>query len=305
MAAENWPMSKNKGTYGTGSHVRDAKLSEANGTEADHEVVPRLVTTGDGKALEADDTEGSTTGRSDEVGEVKPDNDETKPVDAIDVEADEIISLWTGESDKSVPEQLDRLLLVSRGIQDRSQNPNEAQESQKNKNRKPKSSSQCEKQYTNLVQKLEEECKINSYLCQEKIPKDIEAKQKAVSDMQRVIDEPAMGQSDLDQLNHQIRQLSDEINKLIEKRMVRNDPIDDKLSLFRQQASIIVGKKETAAEELREVMDELSTKEGELQSKREALQQSEGSEVIKGDEFKRYVNKLRSKSTVYKKKRQE
>ena len=52
------------GRYGTGSHVRDAKLGEASGTEADHEVVPRLVTTGDGKALEADDTEGSTTGRS-------------------------------------------------------------------------------------------------------------------------------------------------------------------------------------------------------------------------------------------------
>ena len=33
---------------------------------------------------------------------------------------------------------------------------------------------------------------------------DIEAKQKAASDMQRVIDEPAMGQSDLDQLNHQV-----------------------------------------------------------------------------------------------------
>ena len=33
---------------------------------------------------------------------------------------------------------------------------------------------------------------------------DIEAKQKAASDMQRVIDEPAMGQSDLDQLNRQV-----------------------------------------------------------------------------------------------------
>ena len=125
------------GRYGTGSHVRDAKLGEASGTEADHEVDPRLVTTGDGKALEADDTEGSTTGRSDEVGEVKPDDDETKPTDARDVEADEITSLVTGENDKSVPEQLARLLLVSRGIQDRSQNPNEAQESpekQKSKN---------------------------------------------------------------------------------------------------------------------------------------------------------------------------
>lgn len=156
-----------------------------------------------------------------------------------------------------------------------------------------------------LVRRLEEECKINGYLCQEKIPKDIETKKKALSDIQNVIDEPAMCQSDLDQLNRQIKQLSDEINKLIEKRMVRNDPIDDKLSLFRQQASIIVGKKESAAEELKEVMDELHERESELQNKREALKQSEGSEVIKGDEFKKYVNKLRSKSTIYKKKRQE
>jgi hypothetical protein len=63
--------------------------------------------------------------------EVKPDDDGTKPADASDVEADEITSLVTGESDKSVPKQLARLLLGSRGIQDRSQNPNEAQESQK------------------------------------------------------------------------------------------------------------------------------------------------------------------------------
>lgn len=35
--------------------------------------------------------------------------------------------------------------------------------------------------------------------------KDIAAKQKAVTDIQRVIDEPAMGQSELDQLNRQVR----------------------------------------------------------------------------------------------------
>ena len=40
--------------------------------------------------------------------------------------------------------------------------------------------------------------------------------------------------------NFQIKQLSAEINTLIEKRMVRNDPIDDKLSLFRQQVSSLL-----------------------------------------------------------------
>ncbi|XP_015780699.1 PREDICTED: intraflagellar transport protein 81 homolog [Acropora digitifera] len=124
-----------------------------------------------------------------------------------------------------------------------------------------------------LIKKLDEENKVNMYLCQEKLPK--------------------------------IKLLSTEINSLIEKRMVRNDPIDDKLSLFRQQASIIGRKKEAVAEKLQEAMDELSNAESEFQKKKELLKDSEGSEVLKGDEFKRYVNKLRGKSTVYKKKRQE
>ena len=36
------------------------------------------------------------------------------------------------------------------------------------------------------------------------LPKDIETKKKALSDIQNVIDEPAMCQSDLDQLNRQV-----------------------------------------------------------------------------------------------------
>ena len=112
--------------------------------------------------------------------------------------------------------------------------------------------------------------------------KELEGKTKYAQDLQKVADEPAMGQTDVDELNKrvreanarqtnnsiilcmkpylyrniqswhvswlaiysgylyiffQIKQLSAEINTLIEKRMVRNDPIDDKLSLFRQQVS--------------------------------------------------------------------
>jgi hypothetical protein len=48
----------------------------------------------------------------------------------------------TGESDKSFPKQLDRLLLGSRCIQDRSQNPNEAQETPE-KNKKVKTKIKC------------------------------------------------------------------------------------------------------------------------------------------------------------------
>ena len=50
---------------------------------------------------------------------------------------------------------------------------------------------------------------------------DIEAKQKAVSDMQRVIDEPAMGQSDLDQLNHQV---GFSFHKILHQYIVAHNP---------------------------------------------------------------------------------
>ncbi|XP_067669483.1 intraflagellar transport protein 81 homolog isoform X1 [Haliotis asinina] len=156
-----------------------------------------------------------------------------------------------------------------------------------------------------LMQHLEEETRANGYIVKERLPKDISARKKAVQDLQKVVAVPAMGQSDLDDLNNQITELNSEVNKLTEKRMMSNEPTDDKLSLFRQQAGIIAHKKEAAAERLREMREEYNHVMQEAEQKRELVKDAEGGEVLKGEDFKRYVNKLRSKSTVYKKKRQE
>ncbi|XP_071499018.1 intraflagellar transport protein 81 homolog [Diadema antillarum] len=156
-----------------------------------------------------------------------------------------------------------------------------------------------------LVKKLEEENKVNAYMCEEKLPKDLETLRKACQDLERVVNEPAMGQGDLEEIQNQIKAMNSEVNGLIEKRMMHSNPTDDKLSLFRQQASIIARKKAGAADALREAKEELLQARQELADKREAAKNLEGEEVLKGDEFKRYVNKLRGKSTDYKKKRQE
>lgn len=44
---------------------------------------------------------------------------------------------------------------------------------------------------------------------------------------------------------------------------------------------------------------------GTFQEKQEQLKQFSGEQVLRGEEFKRYVNKLRGKSSVYKMKRAE
>ncbi|XP_050404861.1 intraflagellar transport protein 81 homolog [Patella vulgata] len=156
-----------------------------------------------------------------------------------------------------------------------------------------------------LIERLEEETKTNTYLVKEKLPKDLAGKKKNVQDLQKVVSEPAMGQSDLNELQQQIQGLNAEVNELIEKRMRAGDPSDDKLSLFKQQAGIIVHKKDSVAENLRTAREEYNRFKEEAIQKREQAQSVEGGEVLKGEDFKRYVNKLRSKSTFYKKKRQE
>ncbi|KAM9547080.1 intraflagellar transport protein 81 homolog isoform 1-T1 [Salvelinus alpinus] len=156
-----------------------------------------------------------------------------------------------------------------------------------------------------LMKRLEEEIKFNSYMVSDKLPKELESKRRMVQYLQKVVSEPAMGQAELGELEDKIRENNIEINLLIEKRMMRNDPMDDKLSLFRQQASIIIRKKEAKAEELQEAREELAALDRELNQKNSQARDQDGDEVIRGDEFKRFVGKLRSKGTVFKKKRQE
>ncbi|XP_053135625.1 intraflagellar transport protein 81 homolog isoform X2 [Hemicordylus capensis] len=102
-----------------------------------------------------------------------------------------------------------------------------------------------------------------------------------------------------------INETNSEINQLIEKRMMKYEPIDSKFSMYRQQASIISRKKAAKAEELQAAKEEMSNLERQMLQKSNQARELNGTEVLKGDEFKRYVVKLRSKSTLYKKKHLE
>ncbi|KFP63035.1 Intraflagellar transport protein 81 [Cariama cristata] len=156
-----------------------------------------------------------------------------------------------------------------------------------------------------LMKKLEEEMNFNSYLVTEKLPRELESKKNSAYFLQKVVAEPAMSQSDLNVLEIKINEVNAQMNQLIEKRMMKYEPIDSKFSVYRQQASIISRKKEAKAEELQAAKEEMSSAERQLQQKTSQAHELEGSEVLKGDEFKHYVNKLRSKNTFYKKKRLE
>ncbi|KAJ9594840.1 hypothetical protein L9F63_013877, partial [Diploptera punctata] len=156
-----------------------------------------------------------------------------------------------------------------------------------------------------LLQRLEEETNVNMYIVKQKLPKEIDTRSKEVDILQLVLSEPAMGRAELDALNTKIQAVNNEVNQLVERHLATNNPADDKLAPFRQQAAIIARKKETTAEQLTELRSKLSALEEELQEKRNQLQEFAGDTVLRGEEFKRYVNKLRGRSSLYKRHRAE
>ncbi len=156
-----------------------------------------------------------------------------------------------------------------------------------------------------LITKLKEENHLKQMLVSETLPKKIEAKRKECIELEKVVAEPILNDTDLDTIRQQIDECNDEVSRLMEKRMPGSDPVQDKLVLFRQQAAIISRKKETALENCKSFMDELATLEKELQAKREQLKEFDGGEVLREEEFKRYVAKLRVINSTYKKKKAE
>ena len=94
-----------------------------------------------------------------------------------------------------------------------------------------------------LLQKIEEETKVNTYIVMQKLPKEIDTKRKTVENLQKVIDQPALGHDDINSLKEKIKEARNEIEELTSKKNVSNDPMEDKLTLFRQRVSQFNGKR--------------------------------------------------------------
>lgn len=125
-------------------------------------------------------------------------------------------------------------------------------------------------------------------------------------ELERVLMEPLMSDADLYTVRQQIEEANAEVARLMEKHMPGNDPVQDKLALFRQQASIIARKKQTEVEAYKAALDELASAERELKEKEEQLKRTEGGgQVVKEEEFKRYVAKLRAQHNIYQQKKKE
>ena len=156
-----------------------------------------------------------------------------------------------------------------------------------------------------VIAQLEDETRVKTVLTQDTLPRKIEAKKSTCLELEQILSVPAMTQDDLDPVRDQIKEANEEVNRLMEKHRPGNDPLQDKLTLFRQQASMISHKKEAAAESYREALDQLAELEKDYNKRKKVLDDLGGGEILREDEMKKYVAKMRALNTVYKQKKGE
>ncbi|CAG9585583.1 unnamed protein product [Danaus chrysippus] len=154
-----------------------------------------------------------------------------------------------------------------------------------------------------VIKHLEEEIQLNSYLIKEKLPQETASLQKELNIMQTIAMEQHPTRSDLIVLQDKISKVNGEIEQIVQRRLSESDPQEDKLAPFRQQAAVIRRNKESSAARVHELTTTLRENEATLADLRSQVKQLLGDMVLRGEELKKYVNSLRTKSTLYKRQR--
>jgi intraflagellar transport protein 81 len=104
-----------------------------------------------------------------------------------------------------------------------------------------------------IVQKMEEENKVNGFLVNEKYPKELASYRQKVRDCESVAAKAIMSQAEIGEIKAKLAAVNGENEKLMQKRDSNRDLSDDKLIMFRQQASIVARKRDQCAENLEQV----------------------------------------------------
>ncbi|XP_013186423.2 intraflagellar transport protein 81 homolog [Amyelois transitella] len=154
-----------------------------------------------------------------------------------------------------------------------------------------------------VLKHLQEEIQLNNYLVKEKLPQETAHLQKELNIMQNIATEQHPTRSDLVLVQDKIAIVNGELEQLVQRRLASAGPQEDKLAPFRQQAAVIRRNKEASAARVHELTATLKEHEAALADVQSQVKQLLGDTVLRGEELKKYVNSLRTKSTVYKRQR--
>ena len=154
-----------------------------------------------------------------------------------------------------------------------------------------------------MLEILKGEVKKKRDLCNEMLGRELVEKTKRMQQIELILIEPPVTQSELEKLTQDVKKLQRETSTLEEKAKKMSEGTEDKLAIYKMQANTASKKKENALTELKNAEEEVHTLEQALDHKEKEYSQLKGTKFMKHDDFKQYAATLRGKQTQYKKMR--
>ncbi|RKP19471.1 hypothetical protein ROZALSC1DRAFT_22266, partial [Rozella allomycis CSF55] len=151
-----------------------------------------------------------------------------------------------------------------------------------------------------ILEDLRREVKMSTYLIEDTYPKELQTLKIKIKASQQVIDNPLNFESEWDllPLQKELETLQQKLNQINQAKAFENDPLENKIGMYRQQASMAAAKKAARADELIQLSKDEEQLSKAAQTKSDLLPK-----LLTPEGLKDFVAELRVKSNDYKSKK--
>lgn len=149
-----------------------------------------------------------------------------------------------------------------------------------------------------LLQRLSETITVQTIVTNEKLPAEIHAKKNRMKALHAVKQYSYLGPDQITTLRNKLDAIAKEIQGLVELKISKSNI--DKIEPFRQQAAAVANIKRNVLEKLEKTESSLRELEAKLEEKRELSKLAVDDVIPRGEELKKYINRLKTRGTLYK-----
>ena len=150
-----------------------------------------------------------------------------------------------------------------------------------------------------MLDNLRNETRKNRELAHDILGRELADKTERLQRIEMVLQEPMTTQSELERLTSDVKRLQREC-QLLDDKIRQNTPADDKLAIYKSQATAVSKKKEMKYEEVKKLDTEKMALEKMMGDKEAEYARTRGGKYMKRDDFKQYAANLRGKNAQYK-----
>ncbi|CAI2357088.1 unnamed protein product [Caenorhabditis sp. 36 PRJEB53466] len=156
-----------------------------------------------------------------------------------------------------------------------------------------------------LMEKLEDEVATNTYLVNNKLMDEFESRENKLRELASMVRANHLRDEDITKMNEEIEEMTKRTRKLEDERDHKEVDVDENMSVFRHQLSILERKKEAAVHKLQQLRQDLVKVEKDVEERKNNLKDKVGGEVVSNVQYRKYLEQYRTKSEEQRKRRKE